>query len=117
MSRESDLRCLQGTLPRRRIGARHLRTAVSGPRTDVVKDLNRLMAEETEAFLRYFQMRFRVHGRGRRAAEKFFAEALPGNAATRRSPCSTDPIALPRADPPSRSRTGRRPNRCRRSAG
>jgi bacterioferritin (cytochrome b1) len=34
------------------------------------------MAEETEAFLRYFQMRFRVQGRGRRAAEKFFAEAL-----------------------------------------
>jgi bacterioferritin (cytochrome b1) len=49
---------------------------VSGLRTDVVKDLNRLMAEETEAFLRYFQMRFRVQGRGRRAAEKFFAEAL-----------------------------------------
>ena len=34
------------------------------------------MAEETEAFLRYFQMRFRVEGRGRRAAQKIFANAL-----------------------------------------
>lgn len=43
---------------------------------DVVEDLNRLMAEEAEACLRYFQMRFRLHGRGRPAAEKFFEEAL-----------------------------------------
>ncbi len=49
---------------------------VSGARSEVVKDLNRLMAEETEAFLRYFQMRFRLRGKGRRAAEKFFEEAL-----------------------------------------
>jgi bacterioferritin (cytochrome b1) len=34
------------------------------------------MAEETEAFLRYFQMRFRLRGNGSRAAEKFFDEAL-----------------------------------------
>jgi bacterioferritin (cytochrome b1) len=45
-------------------------------RTDVVEDLNRLMAEEAEACLRYFQMRFRLRGRGRAAAEKFFEEAL-----------------------------------------
>jgi bacterioferritin (cytochrome b1) len=45
-------------------------------RTDLVEDLNRLMAEEAEASLRYFQMRFRVRGRGRAAAEKFFEEAL-----------------------------------------
>ena len=44
--------------------------------TDVVDDLNRLMAEEAEACLRYFQMRFRLRGRGRPAAEKFFNEAL-----------------------------------------
>jgi bacterioferritin (cytochrome b1) len=44
--------------------------------TDVVDDLNRLMAEEAEACLRYFQMRFRLRGRGRTVAEKFFEEAL-----------------------------------------
>lgn len=49
---------------------------MSGVRSEVVKDLNRLMAEETEAFLRYFQMRFRLRGKGRRAAEKFFEDAL-----------------------------------------
>jgi bacterioferritin (cytochrome b1) len=45
-------------------------------RTDLVEDLNRLMAEEAEASLRYFQMRFRLRGKGRAAAEKFFDEAL-----------------------------------------
>jgi len=44
--------------------------------TDLVEELNRLMAEEAEACLRYFQMRFRLRGRGRPAAEKFFEEAL-----------------------------------------
>src|SRR5262245_5948272 len=34
------------------------------------------MAEEAEAFLRYFQMRFRLRGKGRRSAEKIFEEAL-----------------------------------------
>jgi len=47
-----------------------------GDRTDVVEDLNRLMAEEAEACLRYFQMRFRLRGKGRVAAEKFFEDAL-----------------------------------------
>ncbi|MCR4375770.1 MAG: ferritin-like domain-containing protein [Acidobacteria bacterium] len=45
-------------------------------RVELVEDLNRLMAEETEACLRYFQMRFRLRGSGRAAAEKFFEEAL-----------------------------------------
>lgn len=45
-------------------------------RTDVVEELNRLMAEEAEACLRYFQMRFRVRGKGRVAAERFFEDAL-----------------------------------------
>jgi bacterioferritin (cytochrome b1) len=49
---------------------------VSGDRSEVVQDLNRLMAEEAEAFLRYFQIRFRLRGKGRRAAEKFFEDAL-----------------------------------------
>jgi bacterioferritin (cytochrome b1) len=34
------------------------------------------MAEEAEASLRYFQMRFRLKGSGRHTAEKIFAEAL-----------------------------------------
>jgi bacterioferritin (cytochrome b1) len=49
---------------------------VSGGRNEVVYDLNRLMAEEIEAFLRYFQMRFRLRGTGRGAAEAFFEESL-----------------------------------------
>jgi bacterioferritin (cytochrome b1) len=47
-----------------------------GNAADLVEDLNRLMAEEAEACLRYFQMRFRLRGKGRRAAEKFFEDAL-----------------------------------------
>ncbi len=49
---------------------------MSGNRSEVVEDLNRLMAEEAEAFLRYFQMRFRLRGKNRRTAEKFFEGAL-----------------------------------------
>ncbi len=45
-------------------------------RADLVEDLNRLMAEEAEACLRYFQMRFRLRGPGRVAAEAFFEDAL-----------------------------------------
>jgi bacterioferritin (cytochrome b1) len=43
-------------------------------RTEVVEDLNRLMAEELEAFLRYFQMRYRLRGVDRLAADKLFEE-------------------------------------------
>ena len=49
---------------------------MSGNRSEVVEDLNRLVAEEAEAFLRYFQMRFRLRGKNRRTAEKFFEGAL-----------------------------------------
>ena len=49
---------------------------MSVDRGDIVADLNRLMAEEAEACLRYFQMRFRLRGKDRHAAEKFFDEAL-----------------------------------------
>jgi bacterioferritin (cytochrome b1) len=49
---------------------------LNGDRSDIVQDLNRLMAEEAEACLRYFQMRFRLSGKDRRAAEKFFEDAL-----------------------------------------
>jgi bacterioferritin (cytochrome b1) len=49
---------------------------VSADRSDFVADLNRLMAEEAEACLRYFQMRFRLRGKDRHTAEKFFEDAL-----------------------------------------
>ncbi len=43
-------------------------------RSEIVEDLNRLMAEELEAFLRYFQMKYRLRGVDRLAAEKLFEE-------------------------------------------
>ena len=43
-------------------------------RTEIVEDLNRLMAEELEAFLRYFQMLYRLRGVDRLAADKLFQE-------------------------------------------
>ena len=49
---------------------------VSGDRRDIIDDLNRLMAEEAEASLRYFQMRFRLRGKDYAAAERFFEEAI-----------------------------------------
>jgi bacterioferritin (cytochrome b1) len=42
----------------------------------LVDELNRLMAEEAEACLRYFQIRFRLRGIDRRAAEPFFQSGL-----------------------------------------
>jgi bacterioferritin (cytochrome b1) len=44
--------------------------------SDLVEELNRLMAEEAEASLRYFQTRFRLRGIDRQAAERFFEDAL-----------------------------------------
>lgn len=48
----------------------------SADRRDTVDELNRLMAEEAEACLRYFQMRFRLREKDYRAAEQFFEEAI-----------------------------------------
>ena len=45
-------------------------------RQDIVDDLNRLMAEEIEACLRYFQMRFRLRGDDFDAAARFFDDAI-----------------------------------------
>lgn len=42
----------------------------------ILDELNRLMAEELEAGLRYFQMRYRLKGIDRLAASKFFDEAF-----------------------------------------
>ena len=49
---------------------------MSGDRRDLIEDLNRLMAEETEACLRYFQMRFRLREKDYAAAAQFFEEAI-----------------------------------------
>jgi bacterioferritin (cytochrome b1) len=43
---------------------------------DVIDDLNGLMAEELEACLRYFQMRFRLRGKEYLAAAQFFEDAI-----------------------------------------
>ena len=45
-------------------------------RPEIVDDLNRLMAEEAEACLRYFQMRFRLREQDYVIAERFFEEAI-----------------------------------------
>ena len=49
--------------------------ATSG-RHELVEELNRLMAEETEASLRYFHMRFRLRDHDYAAAQAFFEEAI-----------------------------------------
>jgi bacterioferritin (cytochrome b1) len=43
---------------------------------EIVEDLNRLMAEEAEACLRYFQMRFRLRDQDYAVAERFFEDAM-----------------------------------------
>ena len=45
-------------------------------KSEVVEELHRLMAEELEAFLRYFQLRYRLRGAERLAADKFFETAM-----------------------------------------
>ena len=45
-------------------------------KAEIVDELNRLMAEEAEAFLRYFQLRYRLRGTDRLAAESFFDKAM-----------------------------------------
>jgi len=49
---------------------------VGADRADIVDDLNRLMAEEAEACLRYFQMRFRLRDAEYAIAERFFEDAM-----------------------------------------
>jgi bacterioferritin (cytochrome b1) len=43
--------------------------------TQLIDELNRLMAEEIEAYLRYFQLRYRLRGTDLLAAERFLNEA------------------------------------------
>ena len=49
---------------------------VDANRNEIVDELNRLMAEEAEACLRYFHMRFRLRGKDYPAAEPLFEEAI-----------------------------------------
>ncbi len=48
----------------------------SAARDEIVDELNRLMAEEAEACLRYFQMRFRLRGKDHETADAIFEEAI-----------------------------------------
>lgn len=52
------------------------RTSTDGARPDIIDDLNRLMAEEAEACLRYFQMRYRLSDKDRVTAASLFDEAI-----------------------------------------
>ncbi len=49
---------------------------MTSKRAELIDELNRLMAEEMEAFLRYFQIRYRLKGIDRLAADKFFDAAM-----------------------------------------
>jgi bacterioferritin (cytochrome b1) len=51
-------------------------SGASSDRHELVEELNRLMAEETEACLRYFQMRFRLREKDYAAAQPFFEDAI-----------------------------------------
>jgi bacterioferritin (cytochrome b1) len=55
---------------------KHATRTTRGETGDIVDDLNRLMAEEAEACLRYFQMRFRLRDDERSAAAQFFEDAV-----------------------------------------
>ena len=52
------------------------RTPGAGSDSEIIEELNRLMAEEAEACLRYFQMRFRLREKDYQAAAPFFEEAI-----------------------------------------
>lgn len=43
---------------------------------EIVEELNRLMAEEAEAFLRYFHLRYRLNDADRNKADEFFEGAM-----------------------------------------
>jgi bacterioferritin (cytochrome b1) len=52
------------------------RSQATGARADLIDELNRLMAEEIEACLRYFQMRYRLSGRDHEKSATLFEEAI-----------------------------------------
>jgi bacterioferritin (cytochrome b1) len=45
-------------------------------KAELVEELNRLMAEEAEAFLRYFQLRYRLRGADLLVADNFIKSAM-----------------------------------------
>jgi bacterioferritin (cytochrome b1) len=45
-------------------------------KNEIVDELNRLMAEEAEAFLRYFQLRYRLRGADLLVADNFIKSAM-----------------------------------------
>lgn len=53
-----------------------MKTTPEKRKADLVHELNGLMAEEAEAFLRYFQLRYRLRGTDRLAADTFFDKAM-----------------------------------------
>ncbi len=71
---------MPGPLSHRGTAAGHLRKEgtedVDAARAEIVDELNRLMAEEVEACLRYFHMRFRLAPRDVATAEPLFGEAI-----------------------------------------
>jgi bacterioferritin (cytochrome b1) len=52
------------------------RSDVEGTHDDIVEELNRLMAEEAEACLRYFQMRYRLSAHDHAVAAPMFDDAI-----------------------------------------
>ena len=72
----------------------------SDQRDIIIDDLNRLMAEEAEACLRYFQMRFRLRGTGLRRRGAVLRRGDQGNAGTRDLARPADSIARPRPAAP-----------------
>jgi bacterioferritin (cytochrome b1) len=54
----------------------HRTAGATAHRHEIVEELNRLMAEETEACLRYFHMRFRLREKDYATARPFFEDAI-----------------------------------------
>ncbi|MCG3150574.1 MAG: hypothetical protein PCFJNLEI_04061 [Verrucomicrobiae bacterium] len=53
-----------------------MKTSADKHKHEIVDELNRLMAEEVEAYLRYFQLRYRLRGSDLLIADKFMKAAM-----------------------------------------
>lgn len=53
-----------------------MKTSADKHKLEIVDELNRLMAEEVEAYLRYFQLRYRLRGTDLLIADKFIKSAM-----------------------------------------
>lgn len=74
-SRDAPVRGVRRRPPSRAGAPARRAPARRADRSEIVDDLNRLMAEELEACLRYFQARFRLRGRDQQA-DRFFESAI-----------------------------------------